>query len=88
VCYSYYFPGALGVIYPPPNAAEGQTDVIIAHDVQAMQVDFWDADEAEIKDISLSDCRIYGGSLEAFGVCIVPSSQNASDHLVISMTSS
>jgi hypothetical protein len=76
VCYSYYFPGGLGAIFPTANAIEQNADVIIAPNIQGFQIDFWDVPVSQIPSPGYTDCPVYAGSGDAFQVCIAPLSDN------------
>jgi hypothetical protein len=91
-CFSFYYPGALNAIFPRSTGIGGQSfqksQVVIAHDVQAIRIDFWAADEAEINSVDNSSqipCPIYGGPQKAFQICIAQSKLTV-EHTVISLT--
>jgi hypothetical protein len=86
-CFTFYFPGALNGIYPSSSGQGPESaDLVIAHNVQGFQLDFWQGDGAELNSVGNQyPCPVYGSPEKAFQICISPSSLNF-DHLVSSTT--
>jgi hypothetical protein len=76
LCYSYYFPGSLDTIYPPPNASDLSADVFIAPTIQGVAIDLWDLPISDIPNSGFTDCPIYTGPDSAFQVCIAALSED------------
>jgi hypothetical protein len=83
---SHFFAGPAAFIQPspPPISNVSDADVVFVHQLQGIQVEFWNVSSTD--EVFGSDCKIWGSNYGAIQICIRSSSLNGSHFLISGIT--